>query len=164
MRTSVDPKLLEVLGIALRDSRKACGFSSIDKLLKAAAKAGLAVPNSKHVADVESGRVEPGLEVIFKLTRAIGVRMSEVLRKAEDMRLPLTERERMDRMSAERILVGPDTCRVCKRVYTVYAVRTPTRKRGQFRCSRCKQQVASWNATTRFIYETRLLPKTTRAR
>lgn len=53
-----------------------------------------------HVSDVESDRVELGLEVIFKLTGASGVRMSELFRKVEDMRLPLSERERMDRLSA----------------------------------------------------------------
>lgn len=161
MSTSVDLKLLEAFGIALRDAREGAGYKSAYELLKAATDAELAMPNSKHLYEMEAGKVEPGLEAIFRVTRALRIRMSELLRKVEDMRLPLTEREQMDRIRTERILIGPDNCRVCKRIYTVYAVRTPTRKRGYFRCRGCKELLASWNATTQLIYETRFLPETT---
>jgi transposase-like protein len=107
----------------------------------------------------ERGRQEPGLGVQFELARAIGIRPSETLRKAEGMVLPQSERQRLDQIAAAKIDLGTETCPGCKTIYSVHAERMKTRERGKFKCRQCKQQLASWLGTTRFIYETLRLSK-----
>jgi len=79
------------------------------ELLEKAAEAGLKVPNRRHISSLENGHQEPGLEYVFNLARAIGLRPSAMLRKLEDKLLPSSERERMDR--AARTPRGQDTRR-----------------------------------------------------
>ena len=155
MARSVHPKVLIAYGTALRDSRRAAGLSQ-EKLSSEVTESGL-TPGRTHVSALEGGRKEPGLEVQFKLARVIGVRLSEMFRKVEEMILPDSELQRIDRNSDARIPLGIETCPQCKAVYAVHVVRLKAPERGKFRC--CKKTLAAWYGTSRFIYETIRLPK-----
>jgi predicted Zn finger-like uncharacterized protein len=163
MPRSVDPKILEAYGTVLRDSRKAAGLSQ-DGLMTRASRAGLEMPNRTHISSLENGRQEPGLAMQVKLARAIGVRPSEMLRKTEEMYLPLPDRQRIDQSSEGKIPMGSDTCPRCKTVYSIHAERLESRQRGKFKCPRCKQPLASWFGPFRLIYETIRLPKARQAK
>jgi predicted Zn finger-like uncharacterized protein len=158
MPRSVHPKVLRAYGTALRDSRKAARLSQ-DGLISKASQAGLEVPNRAFISSLENGRQEPGLGTQFKLARAIGVRASEMLRKAEDMVLSLSERQHIDRSGEVKISLGTETCPGCKTVYSIRAERLKSRERGKFKCLRCKKPLASWYSATRLIYETKHWPK-----
>jgi transcriptional regulator with XRE-family HTH domain len=163
MPRSVDPEVLRAFGTALRDCRKTAGLSQ-EGLLREASRAGLEAPNRSYISSLETGRQEPGLGMQFRLARAIGIRPSEILRKAEEMVLPRSERRRIDRIAAGRIPLGTETCPGCRTVYSMYVERLKSRQRGKFKCSRCKQPLASWLGTTRFIFETLRLPKARQAK
>jgi len=163
MPRSVNPEVLRAYGTALRDSRKAAHLSQ-DKLITQASRAGLEVPNRTFISSLENGRQEPGLGTQFKLARAIGVRPSEMLRRAEEMVLPLSERQRIDRSGDGKISLGTEKCPGCKTVYSVHAERLKSRQRGKFKCPRCKRPLASWLGTTRLIYETIRWPKARQAK
>lgn len=106
MASSADPDLLRMYGTVLGNSRRGADLSQ-DELLGKASEAGLKVPNRRHISSLENGHQEPGLEYVFNLARAIGVRPSDMLRKVEDELLSPAERERMDR--AARTLLGHET-------------------------------------------------------
>ena len=159
MPRSVDPKVLIAYGTVLRDSRKAARLTQ-EKLLAQVSRAGLEAPNLTHISSLENGRQEAGLAMQFKLARGVGVRPSEMLRRTEEMFLPLSERQRIDRNSAGKISLGTERCPGCKTVYSVHAERLKSRQRGRYKCHRCKLLLASWLGTVRLIYETIRLPKT----
>jgi predicted Zn finger-like uncharacterized protein len=158
MPRSVNPKILRAYGTVLRDSRKAACLSQ-DGLINKASRAGLAVPNRTFISSLENGRQEPGLGTQFKLARVIGVRPSEMLRKAEELALPPSELKRIDRISNGKISLGTETCPGCRTVYSLHAERLKARQRGKFKCPKCKQPLASWFGTTRLVYETKRWPK-----
>jgi predicted Zn finger-like uncharacterized protein len=158
MPRSADPEVLRAFGTALRDSRRSARLSQ-DGLIKEASRAGLEVPNRTFISSLENGRQEPGLGTQFKLARAIGVRPSEMLRKAEEMVLPPSERQRIDQNTDVRIYLGTDTCPECKTVYAVHAEWLNSPQKGKFKCQRCKEPLASWRGTIRLIYETMRRPK-----
>jgi len=78
MSRSADPRLLRVYGTALWAFRKAVDFTQ-EELLDQAARLGLEAPNRTTISSLENGRKEAGLEMLFKLARALGLRPSVVL-------------------------------------------------------------------------------------
>jgi transcriptional regulator with XRE-family HTH domain len=102
MSRSADTKLLTTYGTAQWAFRKA-GALTQEKLLDQASGLGLEAPNRATISSLENGRKEPGLEMIFKLARALCVRPSVILREVEERTLALAERQRMDRSSVAKI-------------------------------------------------------------
>ena len=102
MSRSADPRLLRVYGTALWAFRKAVDFTQ-EELLDQAARLGLEAPNRTTISSLENGRKEPGLEMLFKLARALGLRPSVILHEVEERILALSERQRMDRGSDAKI-------------------------------------------------------------
>jgi transcriptional regulator with XRE-family HTH domain len=163
MPRSVKPEVLIAYGTALREARTAARLSQ-DGLIDQALQAGVKAPDRAYLSSLENGHQEVGLGMQFRLAGAIGVRPSEMLRKAEDMLLPLSERERLDRSGAAKIFLDTETCPGCKTVYSRYTEKVKSRQRGKFRCPRCKQPLASWLGTFRLLYETRRRPKAMRTK
>lgn len=102
MSRSANRKLLRAFGRALWARRKVADLTQ-EELLDQVSRLGLEPPNRTTISSLENGHKEPGLEMLFKLARALGVRPSEMLRGVEDRILPLFERQRMDHGSDAKI-------------------------------------------------------------
>jgi transcriptional regulator with XRE-family HTH domain len=96
MSASVDPKLLRTFATALRACRDAVDLTQ-EEVLDNVVKLGLKAPHRTTVSPLENGLQKPGLEIIFKLTRGVGIRPSEFLRLVEEAYLSSSELERLDR-------------------------------------------------------------------
>ena len=98
MSRSASPKLLRTYGKALRGRRKVADLTQ-EELLERILRLGLKAPNRATISSLENGHEEPRLGMLFKMGRALGVRPSEILREVEEMILPPSERQHMDRGS-----------------------------------------------------------------
>jgi transcriptional regulator with XRE-family HTH domain len=105
MSRSADTKLLTTYGTAQWAFRKA-GALTQEKLSDQASGLGLEAPNRTTISSLENGRKEPGLEMIFKVARALCVRPSVILREVEERTLAPAERQRMDRSSVGKIEIA----------------------------------------------------------
>jgi transcriptional regulator with XRE-family HTH domain len=157
MATPVGVRILRAFGKVLRECRENAGLSQQEL-------ADTAGRNRKFISSLENGHQEPGLGTQWKLARAIGISVGEMLTRTEGLVLPLPVRERMARDTEAKVPLGSETCPSCKAVYALYARRLKARERGKFKCQYCAQQLATWLGTTTFIYETRRLPKSQRAK
>jgi transcriptional regulator with XRE-family HTH domain len=102
MSRSAGPKLLRAYGRVLRGRREVADLTQED-LLGRVLQLGLKAPNRATISSLENGHEEPRLGMLFKLARALGVRPSEMLREVEEMILPLSEHQRMDRGTDAKI-------------------------------------------------------------
>jgi transcriptional regulator with XRE-family HTH domain len=101
MSTSVDPKLRRAFGTALRALRDAVDLTQ-EELLDKIVELGLKAPNRTTVSPLENGLQEPGLEILFKLARGVGIRPSEFVRVVEEAYLPTSELQRLDGSSVAK--------------------------------------------------------------
>src|ERR1041385_873684 len=96
MSRSAHPKLLRAYGRLLQSRRKAADLTQ-EEVLNNALKLGLKVPNRATISSLENGGEEPGLAMIIRVSCAVGIRPSEMMRQLEEIVLSPSELQRLDR-------------------------------------------------------------------
>lgn len=68
--------MLRQLGLAVRDAREASGISQREL----ARRSGL---TRQHIGQIEFGRVDPSYSVMLQLTRALDMRLADLVAEAQ---------------------------------------------------------------------------------
>ena len=96
MSRSAHPKLLRAYGRLLQSRRKAADLTQED-VLHNASRLGLKVPNRATISSLENGGEEPRLSMLIRVSCAVGIRPSELMRQLEEIVLSPSELQRLDR-------------------------------------------------------------------
>jgi transcriptional regulator with XRE-family HTH domain len=157
MAASVEDRkfILKKFSAVLKSCRETVGR----KQAGVAGKAGL---HSTYISELERARKDPGLQTLLKLGQGLSISAAELVSRTEQALKPSRSENRTASDAEAQILLGTDICPECKARYAVFAQRVKKRERGRFKCRRCQTQLASWLATTRFVYVTE--PPAPRAR